>query len=263
MELDILLTLQTQGRDFINPKRIRLLEAIRTEGSISRGAKAAGVSYKFAWDAVAEMNALADRPLVSRETGGRGGGGAELTDYGERLLKIYRLLGEIETMAVAAVQDERVSLDSLLSVVSRFGLQTSARNQLFGRVARLSPDDISHKVSVRLDSGGLIHADITERSARRLNLAVGKEVLALVKAPWVWLEPADVEREDVRDNRLAGILAGIDRGTEFDEYRIELDGGEPLCALVPRNRAAGLSFKTGDALYACFAPDQVILATLG
>ncbi|MFC6670629.1 TOBE domain-containing protein [Marinobacterium aestuariivivens] len=72
-----------------------------------------------------------------------------------------------------------------------------------------------------------------------------------------------MEREDVRDNRLAGTLAGIERGTEFDEYRIELDGGEPLCALVPRNRAAGLSFKTGDALYACFAPDQVILATLG
>ncbi|NVK43221.1 MAG: TOBE domain-containing protein [Oceanospirillaceae bacterium] len=262
MELDILLTLQTQGRDFINPKRIRLLEQIRREGSISRGAKAAGVSYKFAWDAVAEMNSLAGQPLVDRETGGKGGGGAHLTPYGERLLKIYTLLGQVEAMAVAAVQDERVSLDSLLSVVSRLGLQTSARNQLFGRVERLRPDDMSHKVSVRLDNGDLIHADITERSARRLRLELDKEVLALVKAPWVRLEATDTGSDD-RDNRLRGTLVGIERGTEFDEYRIELAGGESLCALVTRTGTTAGPFAIGERLVARFAPDQVILATLG
>lgn len=263
MDLDILLSLQTQGRLFINPKRIRLLERIRAEGSISRGAKAAGVSYKFAWDAVAEMNELAGRPLVDRETGGKGGGGARLTAYGERLLKIYRLLNQIEAMAVAAVQDERVSLDSLLSVVSRFGLQTSARNQLFGRVERLNPEDISHKVSVRLDNGELVHADITERSARRLQLEIGKEVLALVKAPWVRLEPADSVIAKDRGNRLCGTLTDIDEGDEFDEYRVELSGAEPLCALITKATSAQLSLQAGERVRVCFAPDQVILATLG
>ncbi|GGO77316.1 molybdenum-dependent transcriptional regulator [Marinobacterium nitratireducens] len=262
MELDILLTLQTAGRDFINPKRIRLLEQIREQGSISRGAKAAGVSYKFAWDAVADMNALAGRPLVSRETGGKGGGGARLTGYGERLLNIYRLLNQIEAMAVAAVQDERVSLDSLLSVVSRMGLQTSARNQLIGRVEQLNPNDISHKVSVRLENGDLIHADITERSARRLKLETGKEVLALVKAPWVQLACASEAPSEARDNRLYGTLVGIDQGAEFDEYRIALAGDEPLCALVSRIGPPATSFRIGEPLVARFAPDQVILATL-
>lgn len=262
MELNILLTLQTQGRDFINPKRIRLLQQICEQGSISRGAKAAGVSYKFAWDAVAEMNALAGRPLVSRETGGKGGGGARLTPYGERLLKIYGLLNQIEEMAVAAVQDERVSLDSLLSVVSHLGLQTSARNQLFGRVERLYPEDMSHKVSVRLDNGDRVQADITERSARRLRLEIGKEVLALVKAPWVQLEPAGAGGKG-EDNRLDGILVGIDTGVEFDEYRVELAGAEPLCALVTKAQSAQLNLAAGERVQASFAPDQVILATLG
>ncbi|MCT7655437.1 LysR family transcriptional regulator [Oceanimonas sp. NS1] len=88
---------------------MRLLECIREQGSISRGAQAAGISYKSAWDAVKDMNTLAGQPLVASETGGKGGGGARLTPYGERLLKIYALLGRIERMAVNALQDESAS----------------------------------------------------------------------------------------------------------------------------------------------------------
>lgn len=257
MELDILLSLQQQGRLFISPKRVRLLECIHAQGSISRGAQTAGISYKSAWDAVKDMNELAGQPLVTSETGGKGGGGARLTGYGERILKIYGLLGRIERMAVDALQDESASLDSLLAVVSRFGLQTSARNQFFAHVQQLSAHDLSHQVSLVLEGGASIVADITERSCRRLGLAPGKEVLALIKAPWVTI--ALVTMEQASCNGLAGTVSGVVTGNQFNEVTLALDQGGDICALRPVHEPVPAC---GERALACFAPDQVILATL-
>ena len=61
------------------PQRIALLQHIAEQGSITRAAKSAGLSYKAAWDAIDELNNLAQRPLVERSVGGRGGGGAKLS----------------------------------------------------------------------------------------------------------------------------------------------------------------------------------------
>lgn len=262
MDLQLLLSLHSQDSLFVNPRRIRLLEKIREQGSISRGAKAAGISYKSAWDAIKEMNALADSPIIVSETGGKGGGGALLTAYGERLLKIYGLLNQIERMAVDALQDESTSLDSLLSVVARFSLQTSARNQFFARVVSLDPSDIRRKVCLTMNGGAALYADITERSCQRLGLVENKEVLALIKAPWVTLEAEGTELNN-DDNRLTGSISDIVPGGECDEYNLLLDQGEQLCALLSKAHSQQLNLHIGDRAQARFDPSQVILATLG
>ncbi|NVP01685.1 LysR family transcriptional regulator, partial [Photobacterium damselae subsp. damselae] len=56
MKLDAQLTLFENGKTFANPRRIALLKAIAQTGSISQGAKVAGLSYKAAFDAVKDMN---------------------------------------------------------------------------------------------------------------------------------------------------------------------------------------------------------------
>lgn len=53
------------------PQRMALLEQIAIQGSITRAAKAAGLSYKAAWDAIDELNNLAEKPLVERSVGAR------------------------------------------------------------------------------------------------------------------------------------------------------------------------------------------------
>ncbi|WP_375055359.1 TOBE domain-containing protein [Zobellella sp. DQSA1] len=258
MDLELLLSLHREGRLFVNPRRIRLLEQIQQQGSISQGARAAGISYKSAWDAVKEMNELAGRPLVDSGAGGKGGGGARLTPYGERLLKIYGLLAQIERMAVDALQDESASLDSLLAVVARLGLQTSARNQFFAKVEGLDPSDLSRKVSLRMSGGTPLYADITERSCRRLGLTPGKEVLALIKAPWVGIEQAPAT--DSALNRLPGTIIEVITGEQFNEVRLRLDQGGDIYALRPVQESLPAP---NSRAFACFAPEQVILATLG
>ena len=63
MQAEILLTLKLQQRLFADPRRIALLKQIDQTGSISQGAKHAGISYKSAWDAINEMNQLSEQPV--------------------------------------------------------------------------------------------------------------------------------------------------------------------------------------------------------
>ncbi len=58
----------------LTAERVALLEAIGECGSISAAAKALGLSYRKAWDAVNSINNMADPPLLERHPGGAHGG---------------------------------------------------------------------------------------------------------------------------------------------------------------------------------------------
>ena len=87
------LWLDRKGRRFLGEKRIALLESIDAVGSITGAAKAVGLSYKGAWDAVDAINNTAEQAVVSRSTGGKHGGGSRLTDYGHTLVRLFRDFG--------------------------------------------------------------------------------------------------------------------------------------------------------------------------
>lgn len=259
MQAEILLTLKLRERLFADPRRMELLRQIRHTGSISQGAKLAGISYKSAWDAINEMNQLADQTLVERSTGGKGGGGAILTPYGERLIQLYELLAQIQQKAFDVLKQDSLPLDSLLAAISRFSLQTSARNQFFGNVVERSHQVVQQHIDVMLADGKtLIRAAITEQSADRLALAPGKEVLVLIKAPWITL---GFSAENPH-NALQGDVTYIQRGSANSEVLLKLTGGETLCATVPNSDIDSLALETGQSVFAQFDEDKVIIATL-
>ncbi|MBK1735023.1 hypothetical protein CKO15_06935 [Halorhodospira abdelmalekii] len=51
-----------QGKPFLGGARIQLLEQVAATGSISAAARAIGMSYKAARDAIDAMNNLSDQP---------------------------------------------------------------------------------------------------------------------------------------------------------------------------------------------------------
>ena len=59
ISLQGLVWLSVDGENLGGPKRIALLARIAESGSITQAAKAAGMSYKAAWDAIDTMNNLA------------------------------------------------------------------------------------------------------------------------------------------------------------------------------------------------------------
>jgi len=76
----------------IGPGKIALLEAIDKTRSITKAAKACGMSYTRAWSLIEAINGCLRRPAVLAGAGGAGGGGAELTDLGTSLLELYRVI---------------------------------------------------------------------------------------------------------------------------------------------------------------------------
>ncbi len=70
--------------------KIRLLELIEAHGSISSAARAMGMSYRRAWLLTDEVNRMFSEPVFATRMGGRGGGQAQLTEFGRALVDLYR-----------------------------------------------------------------------------------------------------------------------------------------------------------------------------
>jgi molybdate transport system regulatory protein len=86
----------------LGPGKIDLLEAVGVTGSISAAARALGISYKRAWLLLDTLSQGFGRPVVEAATGGKGGGGARLTPFGEAVLTHYRSMQRKCQKAAAA-----------------------------------------------------------------------------------------------------------------------------------------------------------------
>lgn len=79
---------------FIGYGRVVLLERIIEHGSITKAARSMKMAYRHAWDLVASMNRQARTPFVELATGGKGGGGARVTDSGKEAIRVFRKFHE-------------------------------------------------------------------------------------------------------------------------------------------------------------------------
>lgn len=79
---------ETEGA-FLGIGKIWLLENIQKTGSITNAAKEMKMAYRQAWQLVEEMNQRAEKPLVEKLLGGKGGGGAKLTEAGEKAIEVF------------------------------------------------------------------------------------------------------------------------------------------------------------------------------
>lgn len=95
----------------LGPGKAELLEHIRETGSIAAAGRRMDMSYKRAWSLVEEMNAAFQEPLVASTRGGPGGGGAQLTDAGARVLALYQ---QVLESAQTAAADGIAALEAML-----------------------------------------------------------------------------------------------------------------------------------------------------
>jgi molybdate transport system regulatory protein len=86
----------------LGPGKIRLLEQIQSQGSISAAARSMGMSYRRAWLLTDSLNKMFDEPVITAQTGGAGGGAATLTPFGVELIRVYRTMEKDVTDASRA-----------------------------------------------------------------------------------------------------------------------------------------------------------------
>ena len=238
------------------PQRIALLQHIVEQGSITAAAKSAGISYKAAWDAIDELNNLAQTPLVERNIGGKGGGGALLSVAGERVLRLYQRLQAMQNQVLDAAEDIQD-----LDLLGRLMLRTSARNQLHGTVIAILSHGHNDLIQLELPGGLTLRAQITRDSTQRLELVIGSQAVALIKAGWLQLlgatHPPSPEHNDLH-GQIEQILH-TDNGPS--EVRITLPSGQTLCALTEPQHLETLGLTEGSEAHVQFAPSLVLLGT--
>lgn len=75
-----------------------------------------------------------------------------------------------------------VDASSVIVVPEPGNARFSTRNQLAGEIARLQPGAVNTDVLIGLPGGGLVAAMVSNESTHDLQLAQGKQVMAIFKA---------------------------------------------------------------------------------
>ena len=255
------LILGKSARARMGADRVALLEAIRDRGSITAAAKAVGLSYKGAWDAVQVLNNLFERPLVSAHPGGAGGGAAAVTEQGLAVIRAFHLMETELARALDVVErklaDPTTPLDTLFWSLS---MKTSARNALRGVVSHVTDGAVNAEVTLDIAPGVQITAVITRRSVAELELAPGRAAIALIKASFIILAPADEALRTSARNRLVGTVSRVEDGAVNAEVSLDLDAGKSLTATVTLESARELGLKPGVKAAALIKASHVILA---
>ncbi|RQR42083.1 MULTISPECIES: TOBE domain-containing protein [unclassified Burkholderia] len=246
--------------------RIALLAAIGDTGSITRAAKAVGLSYKAAWDAIDTMNNLAGEPLVTRSTGGKGGGGTTLTPRATSLIAAFRTIEREHRRFIDAASAAVSGFDVDWALIGRIGMKTSARNQWFGKVESIVRGTVNDEVTLVLPGGQVIVAVLTHESADALGLEPGADACALVKASWVVLAVDDAAEATLKvsaRNQLHGTVETVAAGAVNSEVTLALDGGGTLTAVVTNDSVGALQLDAGRRAIGLFKASSVILAVTG
>jgi molybdate transport system regulatory protein len=112
----------------------------------------------------------------------------------------------------------------------------------------------------RPSSGGdKIVAIVTEGSVKSLGLAVGKEVVAYVKAPWVMVLTGKADIRFSARNQLTGKVVSLVKGAINTEVKIELPGGTIVYAVITNEAVLELGLKQGVSATALIKASHVIL----
>jgi molybdate transport system regulatory protein len=94
------------GADKLGPGKVALLEEIGRLRSLAAAARALGMSYKRAWELLAMVNAMFEHPVAIAHPGRNLDGSTELTQFGERVIALYRAVERRATGAASAGLEE-------------------------------------------------------------------------------------------------------------------------------------------------------------
>jgi molybdate transport system regulatory protein len=250
--------LERKGHNFLGGYRIELLEAIERTGTLTQAAKAIGLSYKAAWDAVDAMNNLAEKPLVTRAVGGRSGGRSTLTEHGRRAVELYRLVESGWRQLLTRMQSELDDVQGLTDLLRAITVRTSARNELRGTIKLVRKGAVNADVVLDVGEGVEIFASITNEAVEELELRAGRTAFALIKSSFVMLTVDQTLRVSAR-NRLCGVVSSVTVGAVNSEVKLALAGGRTLTAIVTNEAVRELALSEGSPCCALVKASHVLI----
>ncbi len=259
MEVQGRIWIKENNKNFLGHGKIELLERIAKSGSIAKAAKEMRMSYKAAWDCIDMMNKISKEPLVLRITGGRGGGGTQITQKGEEAIKIFRAMEETQERLLKLFEMDLQEWNTLANNTICGGhlmLKTSARNQLFGEITDIKEGKVNAEVTLKV--GNLqIASTITLHSLKEMNLKVGMQAYALIKANWIVVFSQQPKGISLR-NCISGEIKSLIDGAVNCEVVMQSEGID-FSAVITEDSKENLALKVGQKVWFGFKANNVIL----
>lgn len=256
MKIDGRFWLTKDGHSFLGSGRIELLNLIEKTGSINAAAKEMKMSYKAAWERINSMNELADKPIIQRKVGGKGGGGTTLTPYAHELIKTYDRLYELHRQFIDRFSEAGDSPELLAKILNRTFLTTSARNQIPSVISKINSDELSSIITITLSGGTELLSTITAKSANNMNLHVGSDIYAIIKSSDIKILAARPDNTD-NLNILEGTIEYIQSTTLNSELALRINEKTLLITLLNKDELD--SFGVGQKAYASIAYNNIIV----
>ena len=256
MKIDGRFWLSKDGESFLGRGRMELLEQIEKTGSMNAAAKVMKMSYKAAWERVNQMNALGDKPMITKKTGGKGGGGTVLTPYAHELMATFRRFEELHSQFIERFAEAGDDPKRLARILSRTFLTTSARNQLLCSIESIEEQGVQGSIKLQLKGGETLWAEITMKSIRNMGLVKGCKAYAIVKSSDVHIYNT-LPQEDNHLNIFKGLVTNIESADKNSEVTFVTNAGETLIGLIGLQESQLL--KKESVAYVCIAKRHVIL----
>jgi molybdate transport system regulatory protein len=257
--LDGNLWYQKADRRYLGGDRISLLEKIDELGSITKAAKAVGVSYKTAWDTINLINNLAEKPLVDRLTGGKGGGGTTLTAEGKKVVNQFRVIQEEHRKYLVSLEERLGDTVSLQKFLRSISMKVSARNVFAGSVSKIIKGAVNAEVTLALKGGAALVATVTNGAIENLGLKEGMDAYAIIKASSIIVGTDLHDAKVSARNIYCGTISALVEGPVNTEVDVEIGGGNVVSAVITHESSKKLELKVGGHACALFKASSVIL----
>ncbi len=133
------------------------------------------MSYKAAWDSVDIMNKLSQKPLVTKITGGKGGGGTVITSHAKELIQAYE---EVSKLYKNYFQTLENSFNEQISDTSS---QEPAFSRLSGIISMTKNVEDNYEISIKLKSGQTLTSIENKKFIIEKDFKVDDEVNFLIE----------------------------------------------------------------------------------
>jgi len=246
------LLLKKNEDDFLSMKKVALLENVRDYGSMTKAAKALGITYKTAWTWIEKMNALSPTSLVEKVSGGKDGGGTIITVYAKELIRIYHEVDALHQKHLEAMQDSFVHIEDDITQ------KTFSFSRLNAVVVEIQKYDKNVELLLKLKCGLSVIAYSSLPFVKINAIKVGSEVIALVESDAVSLSKLDKKEISSRNRLQAKIIDTVFEGKDV-LLTLMLSENENLTSRITLKSFQDLQLQKHDMVMAMFKAYNVTL----
>ncbi|WP_415397472.1 TOBE domain-containing protein [Sulfurimonas sp. CS5] len=258
MEIEGRIWFKKDGKNLLGNGRVELLEKIDEHGSISKASKAMKMSYKAAWDMVDAMNNLSDEPLVQKVTGGKNGGGAQITKVGKELINTFKKFKEFYKALLLEVDEDELSQDNHLSLIRKLHMKSSSRNMITGYIKEFSTAEYNTKLELSISEDTSLFAIIPTATFIDMHLKKGDKVFALVQESSIMLSTAQLHGISAR-NMIKSTISALKTDAVSTEVKLSI-GKNTLTSAISNESLESLNLQIGQEIYAIIKATDIIVS---